>query len=150
MNNKVTILGASGGIGQPLSLILKQNALISELALYDIANTVGVAADLSHINTETEVKGYVGGIDQACEALKDASVVLIPAGVPRKPGMSRDDLFNTNASIVRDLAVAIADVCPKALIGVITNPVNSTVPIVCEVFMKVAFRLEVTWFKQWV
>lgn len=43
-------------------------------------------------------------------------IVIIPAGVPRKPGMTRDDLFNTNASIVRDLAQAVADACPKALV----------------------------------
>ncbi|XP_025834285.1 malate dehydrogenase, mitochondrial-like [Agrilus planipennis] len=50
--------------------------------------------------------------------------------------MTRDDLFNTNASIVRDLAVAAAEVAPKALIGIISNPVNSTVPIASEVFIK--------------
>lgn len=60
--------------------------------------------------------------------------MLIPAGVPRKPGMSRDDLFNTNASIVRDLAKAAAESAPEANILVISNPVNSTVPIVAEVF----------------
>lgn len=46
-----------------------------------------------------------------------ADVVVIPAGVPRKPGMTRDDLFNTNAGIVRDIAVAISKACPKALVG---------------------------------
>lgn len=51
--------------------------------------------------------------------------MIIPAGVPRKPGMTRDDLFNTNASIVRDLVQAIAKVCPKALIGIISNPVSN-------------------------
>lgn len=63
-------------------------------------------------------------------------MVIIPAGVPRKPGMTRDDLFNTNASIVRDLVQAIAEVSPKALIAIISNPVNSTVPIACEVLKK--------------
>jgi malate dehydrogenase len=66
--------------------------------------------------------------------LKGAEIVLIPAGVPRKPGMTRDDLFNTNASIVRDLAKAAADSAPEANILVISNPVNSTVPIVAEIF----------------
>lgn len=61
---------------------------------------------------------------------------MIPAGVPRKPGMTRDDLFNTNASIVRDLAQAVADVSPKALVAIISNPVNSTVPIASEVLQK--------------
>jgi len=56
--------------------------------------------------------------------------------VPRKPGMTRDDLFNTNASIVRDLADAAAQTAPKALIGIIANPVNSTVPIAAEVYKK--------------
>ena len=51
-------------------------------------------------------------------------MLIIPAGVPRKPGMTRDDLFNINASIVRDLAIAAAEVCPKALIGIISNTVN--------------------------
>lgn len=51
--------------------------------------------------------------------------------------MTRDDLFNTNASIVRDLAQAAAEVAPKALIGIISNPVNSTVPIASEVLKKV-------------
>lgn len=50
--------------------------------------------------------------------------------------MTRDDLFNTNASIVRDIAAGIAKACPKALIGIISNPVNSTVPIACETLLK--------------
>lgn len=66
----------------------------------------------------------------------DAQVVIIPAGVPRKPGMTRDDLFNTNAGVVRDIANAIAKACPKALVGIITNPVNSCVPIASEVLKK--------------
>ncbi|KAK6192692.1 hypothetical protein SNE40_004120 [Patella caerulea] len=134
-NAKVVVLGASGGIGQPLSLLLKNSPLISQLALYDIAHTPGVAADLSHIETRAVVKGYMGP-DQLKDCVKDAEIVLIPAGVPRKPGMTRDDLFNTNASIVRDLADTCAQVCPKAMLGIITNPVNSTVPIASEVYTK--------------
>jgi malate dehydrogenase len=48
---KVAILGAAGGIGQPLALLMKLNPLVSSLSLYDIAGTVGVAADVSHINS---------------------------------------------------------------------------------------------------
>lgn len=51
------MLGASGGIGQPLSLLLKNSPLVSRLTLYDIAHTPGVAADLSHIETRATVKG---------------------------------------------------------------------------------------------
>ena len=94
----------------------------------------GVAADISHINTKSNVTGYEPTPSGLAAALKGAEIVLIPAGVPRKPGMTRDDLFNTNASIVRDLAKAAAESAPNANILVIANPVNSTVPIVAEVF----------------
>ncbi|EZA57723.1 malate dehydrogenase, mitochondrial [Ooceraea biroi] len=132
---KVAVLGASGGIGQPLSLLLKQSPLVTELSLYDIMNTAGVAADLSHINTGSKVQGFTGP-DELRHSLKGAQVVIIPAGIPRKPGMSRDDLFNTNASIVRDLVSAVGEVAPKAMIAIISNPVNSTVPIASEVLQK--------------
>lgn len=69
-------------------------------------------------------------------SLAGAQIVVIPAGVPRKPGMTRDDLFNTNASIVATLAGAAAKVCPDAMIAIISNPVNSTVPIAAEVYKK--------------
>ncbi|CAG8537938.1 520_t:CDS:2 [Funneliformis mosseae] len=133
---KVAVLGAAGGIGQPLSLLLKHNELISHLSLFDIVNTPGVAADISHINTASKVTGYVPENDGLKLALTDADVIVIPAGVPRKPGMSRDDLFNTNAGIVRDLATAAAQYAPNAFLAVISNPVNSTVAIVSEVFKK--------------
>jgi len=94
----------------------------------------GVAADISHVNTKSSVKGYAPSPEGLKEALSGAEVVLIPAGVPRKPGMTRDDLFNTNASIVRDLTKAAADYAPKAKLLIISNPVNSTVPIAAEVF----------------
>ncbi|MQK22653.1 malate dehydrogenase, partial [Escherichia coli] len=54
----------------------------------------------------------------------------------RKPGMTRDDLFNINAGIVKSLCTAIAKYCPHALVNMISNPVNSTVPIAAEIFKK--------------
>merc|ERR1711977_656285 len=132
--SKVTVLGAAGGIGQPLSLLLKLNPRVTDLALYDIRLAPGVAADISHINTKSKVTGYDPTPEGVKECLKGAEIVLIPAGVPRKPGMTRDDLFNTNASIVRDLAKAAAESCPDANMLIISNPVNSTVPITAEVF----------------
>ncbi len=126
---KVTILGAAGGIGQALSLLLKtQLPNGTELSLYDIAPvTPGVAADLSHIPTDVKVTGYSG--EDPSPALVSADIVLISAGVARKPGMDRSDLFNINAGIVKNLVSSCADTCPKALIGIITNPVNTTVAI---------------------
>lgn len=129
---KVAVLGAAGGIGQALSLLLKtQLPAGSELSLYDVAPVVpGVAVDLSHIPTDVKVQGF--GKDDLAQALQGCDIVLIPAGVPRKPGMDRSDLFNINAGIVKNLVEAIADNCPEACVGIITNPVNTTVAIAAE------------------
>ncbi|AKP34090.1 malate dehydrogenase [Yersinia aleksiciae] len=133
---KVAVLGAAGGIGQALALLLKtQLPSGSDLSLYDIAPvTPGVAVDLSHIPTAVNIKGFSG--EDATPALQGADIVLISAGVARKPGMDRSDLFNVNAGIVRNLVEQIARTCPNALIGIITNPVNTTVAIAAEVLKK--------------
>lgn len=133
---KVAVLGAAGGIGQALALLLKtQLPAGSKLSLYDIAPvTPGVAVDLSHIPTAVEIKGFAG--EDPTPALVGADVVLISAGVARKPGMDRSDLFNINAGIVRNLIEKVAVTCPKALVGIITNPVNTTVAIAAEVLKK--------------
>ncbi|KAG2584110.1 hypothetical protein PVAP13_6KG272200 [Panicum virgatum] len=102
---KVAVLGAAGGIGQPLGLLIKMSPLVLDFT----------------------------GPSELANCLKGVDVVVIPAGVPRKPGMTRDDLFNINASIVKSLVEAVADNCPDAFIHIISNPVNSTVPIAAEV-----------------
>ncbi|CAL5346360.1 unnamed protein product [Camellia sinensis] len=126
-DHKVVVLGAAGGISQPLALLIKLNPLVSSRFLYDIAGTPGIAADVSHINTCAQVAGFMGE-EQLGQALDGADLVIIPAGVPRKPGMTRDDLFNINAGIVKSLC--------SALVNMISNLVNSTVPIAAEVFKK--------------
>lgn len=133
---KVAVLGAAGGIGQALALLLKiQLPSGSELSLYDIAPvTPGVAVDLSHIPTNVRISGFSG--EDATPALEGADIVLISAGVARKPGMDRSDLFNVNAGIVKNLVEQIAQTCPHACIAIITNPVNTTVPIAAEVLKK--------------
>jgi len=133
---KVVVLGAAGGIGQALGLLLKtQLPNGTELSLYDIAPvTPGVAADLSHIPTAVKVSGFAG--EDPSPALVNADIVLISAGVARKPGMDRSDLFKINAGIVKNLVSACADTCPNALIGIITNPVNTTVAIAADVLKK--------------
>lgn len=134
-NVKVTVIGAAGGIGQPLSMLIKMNPNVKSLSLYDVSPAVsGVAADLSHVDTPAKVSWHdASGLE---EALTGSNFVLIPAGVPRKPGMSRDDLFKINAGICAQLAEAIAQFCPDAITLVISNPVNSTVPVFAEVFKK--------------
>lgn len=97
---KVAVIGAAGGIGQALALLLKNRLPAgSDLALYDIAPvTPGVAADLSHIPTPVSIKGYAG--EDPTPALEGADVVLISAGVARKPGMDRADyLTSTQVSL---------------------------------------------------
>ena len=133
---KVAVLGAAGGIGQALALLHKtQLPSGSDLTLSDIAPvTPGVAKDLSHIPTDVRITGFAG--EDPTPALEGADIVLISAGVARKPGMDRSDLFNVNAGIVRNLVEKIAKTCPKALIGIITNPVNTTVAIAAEVLKK--------------
>lgn len=135
-NTKVAVLGGSGGIGQPLSMLMKLSlgCDVSHVSVYDVAHAPGVASDLSHIDTATSVSGHAAEDLEA--ALTGADVVIIPAGVPRKPGMTRDDLFNTNASIVATLASGVAKHCPTACVGIISNPVNSTVPIAAEILKK--------------
>jgi len=86
---KVCVLGASGGIGQPLSLLLKLDPQVKQLSLFDVVRTPGVASDISHCCTTATVSGHVG-TEQIGDALTGSQVVVIPAGVPRKPGMTRD------------------------------------------------------------
>lgn len=141
---KVAVLGAAGGIGQPLSLLCKLSDSIDEVACYDVVGTPGVAADLSHCPTKAAVTGNLpsvgtwppSGNSGLESALTGAAVVVIPAGVPRKPGMTRDDLFNTNAGIVKTLVEGCGKYCPDATLAIISNPVNSTVPIAAEVLKK--------------
>jgi malate dehydrogenase len=134
---KIAVLGAAGGIGQPLSLLLKnQLPKGSELALYDVApSTPGVAVDLSHIPTDVSVIGFTGD-EGLVKAVSGASVVVIPAGMARKPGMDRSDLFKFNANIVKGLVEAVAKYSPSACIAIITNPVNTMVPLAAEVLKK--------------
>ena len=116
-------------------MLLKLDPRVKELSLFDVVRTPGVASDISHCNSPAQVTGYVG-MEEVGKSLTGAHVVVIPAGVPRKPGMTRDDLFNTNASIVKGLAEACAKNCPNAMFLIIANPVNSTVPIFAEVLKK--------------
>merc|ERR1712187_339804 len=107
---KVCVCGGAGGIGQPLSMLMAMNPAVKELCVFDLSVAMvppaGVAADLSHLETKADVKGYVrevgkNPIDFLEECLTGCDLVLIPAGMPRKPGMTRDDLFKVNADIAK-------------------------------------------------
>merc|ERR1712187_927575 len=78
----------------------------------------------------------MGAIEKAGDALTGCSLVLVPAGVPRKPGQDRKDLLNINAGIAKGIVEACAKFCPDAVVALIVNPVNSVVPAMCEMWKK--------------
>merc|ERR1712003_605233 len=142
---KVCVCGGAGGIGQPLSMLMAMNPAVKELCVFDLSVAMvppaGVAADLSHLEKKAAVKGYVmevgkSPIDFLEECLTGCDLVLIPAGMPRKPGMTRDDLFKVNADIAKGLVEACAKYCPNAILCMIVNPVNSVVPAMAELYRK--------------
>merc|ERR1711865_655291 len=100
----------------------------------------GVAADLSHLEGKCKVTsialvlGQDKAIDKAGDILKGADLVLVPAGVPRKPGQDRKDLLKINCDIARGTVEAVAKHAPNAVLGLIVNPVNSVVPAMCELW----------------
>lgn len=75
-------------------------------------------------------------VEQVGEAFKGSDLVLVPAGLPRKPGMTRDDLFAVNAGIAKGIVDACATHCPNAMLALIVNPVNSIVPAMAELYKK--------------
>merc|ERR1712232_1438247 len=101
-----------------------------------------MGADLSHIEGKCKVTSTVltvekdKAIDKAGPALTGCHLVLVPAGVPRKPGQDRKDLININAGIAKGTVEACAKHCPDAVLGLIVNPVNSIVPAMCEMWKK--------------
>lgn len=78
--------------------------MVSQLSLYDIVHTPGVAADLSHIDTPAKVQGF-NGAENLETALKNADVVIIPAGVPRKPGMYKNVYFKIIFKVFIDTTI---------------------------------------------
>lgn len=131
--SKVCVIGAAGGIGQPLSLLLRKNSLVSHLALYDIASTKGVVADLKGCQYSSKVEGFTGK-DELSAALLGADVVIVVAGRTMQGNERREDLFHFNAGIIMDLCRKMIDACPKAFLAIVTNPVNSLVPLAVETF----------------
>merc|ERR1712176_132828 len=144
-NFKVCVCGGAGGIGQPLSLLMGLDPNVGDLRIFDLniamVPAAGVAADLGHLERKCSVQGHTmevgkNPIDHLEDCLTGCHLVLVPAGVPRKPGMTRDDLFATNADIAKGIVEACAKFCPDAVLGMIVNPVNSVVPAMAELYKK--------------
>merc|ERR1719265_103147 len=99
-------------------------------------------ADLSHIEGKCKVTSLAltvnqdKAIEKAGDVLQGCDLVLVPAGVPRKPGQDRKDLLDINCNIAKGTVEACAKHCPNAVLGLIVNPVNSVVPAMCEMWKK--------------
>ncbi len=123
---KIGLVG-SGNIGGTLAHLVGLKEL-GDVALIDIAEGIpqGKALDISQ---SASVEGFNARFEgaQDYKALKGSDVVIVTAGIPRKPGMSRDDLLSTNAKIICQVAKGIRENCPDAFVIVITNPLDAMV-----------------------
>jgi len=121
--NKIALVGA-GQIGGTLALLAGQKNL-GDVVLVDIAEGTakGKALDLAELSpVEKYDCAYSGGADYAL--IKDADVVIVTAGVPRKPGMSRDDLIGINKGVIKAAGEQIKKHAPNAFVIVVTNPLD--------------------------
>ncbi|MCI5064681.1 malate dehydrogenase [bacterium] len=123
---KIALIGA-GQIGGTLALLAGLRKL-GDVVLYDIAEGMpqGKALDLSHVAPVFGLDFSVTGTNDIAD-IAGADICVVTSGVPRKPGMSRDDLVKTNADIVRSVAAGIREHAPGSFVIVITNPLDAMV-----------------------
>jgi len=123
MRKKISLIGA-GQIGGTLAHLIALKEL-GDVILFDVAEGVakGKALDISQ---SSSVDGFNVGIKGTnnYEDIKDSDVIIITAGVPRKPGMTRDDLLGINLKIIKQVAEGIRSSSPKAFVICITNPLD--------------------------
>jgi len=126
-NIKVSIIGV-GNVGSTLAYNLATSKICSKIALKDIRENIveAMALDISQsasvANSNTIVEVSKSGKD-----LRDSNIVVVTAGVPRKPGMSRDDLLLINAKIIKSVIEDIKEYCPNTIIIVVSNPLDAMV-----------------------
>lgn len=128
---KIALVG-SGNIGGTLAHLIALRQL-GDVALIDVAEGIpqGKALDLAQAAAVEGLDARItGGNDYAL--LQGADVVIVTAGIPRKPGMSRDDLLSINAGVIRTVAGNIKRYCPEALVIVVTNPLDVMVWVMQE------------------
>ena len=122
--SKISLIGA-GQIGGTLAHLIGIKELVQEVVLFDVASGLakGKALDIAQ---STSVDGYnvkFSGTDKY-EDIKNSDVIIITAGVPRKPGMSRDDLLGINLKIIKQVSEGIKKNSPDAFVICITNPLD--------------------------
>ncbi len=124
--NKISLIGA-GNIGGTLAHLLALKKL-GNITLIDVVTGIpqGKALDLSQ---SSAVEGFTGSIEGTNDfsKMKGSDVIIITAGLPRKPGMSRDDLLEINGKIIKKIALDIKKYAPKAFVICITNPLDAMV-----------------------
>ena len=124
MKKKISLIGA-GQIGGTLAHLIGLKELVSEVVLFDVASGVakGKALDIAQSSSVDGFDVKFKGTDKY-EDIKDSNVIIITAGVPRKPGMSRDDLLGINLKIMKQVAIGVKNNCPEAFVICITNPLD--------------------------
>jgi len=124
--SKIALVGA-GNIGGTLAFLASLKEL-GDVALFDIVDGIpqGKALDIAQ---SAPIEGFDGRVSGAGKfnALKGADVVIVTAGIARKPGMSRDDLLGINSKVMHDVGDGIRRYCPKAFVICITNPLDAMV-----------------------
>ncbi|MBK6879725.1 MAG: malate dehydrogenase [Elusimicrobia bacterium] len=134
MRHKLTVIGA-GNVGATLAQRLAE-AELGDVVLVDIPQTEGMPAGKAlDIAQSGPVYGYDSRVTGTTEygPTADSDIVVITAGVPRKPGMSRDDLLNINAGIVKNVSEQIAKTSPKAIVIVVSNPLDAMAHVALRV-----------------
>jgi malate dehydrogenase len=124
--NKIALIGA-GQIGGTLALLAAQKEL-GDVVLFDIAEGMpaGKALDLAQSSPVEDFNASLAGTNDYAD-IAGADVVIVTAGIPRKPGMSRDDLIATNANVIKSVGGNIKQYAPDAFVIVITNPLDAMV-----------------------
>jgi malate dehydrogenase len=126
MRKKITVVGA-GNVGATLAQRLAELEL-ADIVLVDIPQTEGMPAGKAlDILESGPLYGYDARVTGATDygPTQNSDIVVITAGIPRKPGMSRDDLLNTNAGIVKGVSEQIAKTSPNAIVIVVSNPLDA-------------------------
>ena len=121
---KISLIGA-GQIGGTLAHLIGLKELANEVVLFDVASGIakGKALDIAQSSSVEGFNVKFSGTDNY-EDIKDSDVIIITAGVPRKPGMSRDDLLGINLKIIKQVAEGIKKYSPNAFVICITNPLD--------------------------
>jgi malate dehydrogenase len=121
---KISLIGA-GQIGGTLAHLIGLKELANEVVLFDVASGIakGKALDIAQSSSVDGFDVKFSGTDNY-EDIKDSDVIIITAGVPRKPGMSRDDLLGINLKIIKQVAEGIKKYSPNAFVICITNPLD--------------------------